>query len=293
VNQIIKRGGSRGGSSELLGTEPPTTDASHHGSGWSYSGDTGPEHWKDIEGSEECGLYRQSPIDLTNASHIEFPENLTFTGYSQIPESITINNNGHAVGWTFDNLATTPVVTGGGLPGTYNFHHIHVHWGSVSTHGSEHTVDGESYPMEMHLVHYNSIYDDINAAVASGAWDALAVVGFFFDIIPADNPAFDEVVEVLHHVHPAGSEYTLPSAFSVDSHFSDFHSPFYRYNGSLTTPTCNQIVVWTVMQEPVPISEAQMEAFRELQDAHHQDLVDNYRPVQPLYGREVYTTTPL
>jgi len=181
------------------------------------------------------------------------------------------------------------MVSGGGLPGSFYFHHIHIHWGSHSGQGSEHTVDGGSFPMEMHLVHYNAKYDNISAAVASEAGDALAVLGFFFNISSADNPAFTEVSEALHHVHAAGSEFTLGSVFSVDSHFADFTGAFFRYNGSLTTPACNQIVVWTVMQKTIPISEQQMEDFRGLKDSHEHKLVDNFRPVQPLHGRVIYT----
>jgi len=256
---------------------------------WSYSGPTGPDYWKDMEGYHECGLYRQSPIDLKAASQIQFSDPLSFTGYHQIPASMTMKNNGHDVTWTF-NLPTTPTVSGGGLPGSYNFHHIRVHWGSVSTRGSAHTVNGKMFPAEMDMVHYNSRYADFGSAVASGEWDALAVVGFFFKISTADNPAFDEIVEILQHIRPADSEFTLRSAITVDSHFVDLHSPFYRYNGSLTTPACNQIVVWTVMHIPVGISESQIQAFRELDDSHHHKMVDNYRPVQPLYGRHIYTT---
>ena len=40
-------------------------------------------------------------------------------------------------------------VSGGGLPGTYNFGQFHFHWGNVHNIGSEHLVSEESYLMEV------------------------------------------------------------------------------------------------------------------------------------------------
>lgn len=33
---------------------------------------------------------------------------------------------------------------------------------------------------------------------------------------------------------------------------------FYRYSGSLTTPTCNEVVTWTVFADAITISEKQV-----------------------------------
>merc|ERR1712083_70933 len=68
---------------------------------------------------------------------------------------------------------------------------------------------------------------------------------------------------------------------------------FYRYQGSLTTPGCNEIVVWTVFKESVGISAGQMAKFRQnvkLNDSG-KTLVDNYRAVQPLHGRKVQSVS--
>jgi len=60
-----------------------------------------------------------------------------------------------------------------------------------------------------------------------------------------------------------------------------------NYNGSLTTPGCNEAVQWILFKEPIQISASQMEAFRALLDAAEEPMVDNYRPTQPLNGRQV------
>ena len=40
-------------------------------------------------------------------------------------------------------------VSGGGLPGEFQADHFHMHWGAADGWGSEHTIDGLSYPMEV------------------------------------------------------------------------------------------------------------------------------------------------
>ena len=36
----------------------------------------------------------------------------------------------------------------------------------------------------------------------------------------------------------------------------------YRYEGGLTTPTCNEVVRWINMEDPLDISREQLAAFR-------------------------------
>ena len=37
---------------------------------------------------------------------------------------------------------------------------------------------------------------------------------------------------------------------------------YYSYKGSLTTPPCSESVTWIVMEEPVQVSQDQLDAFR-------------------------------
>jgi len=42
-----------------------------------------------------------------------------------------------------------PSISGGGLTGKYNLYKVTVHWGALSTSGSEHTLDSSAYPLEV------------------------------------------------------------------------------------------------------------------------------------------------
>lgn len=57
--------------------------------------------------------------------------------------------------------------------------------------------------------------------------------------------------------------------------------------GSLTTPNCNEIVNWVVMQEAQMASEAQLMAFeRAFSGENYMD--GNAREVQKVNGRDIY-----
>ena len=60
-----------------------------------------------------------------------------------------------------------------------------------------------------------------------------------------------------------------------------------RYRGSLTTPGCNEIVTWSVLQRTAPVSEAQLNVLRALTTSDGFTMGNNYRPVTPLNGRKI------
>ena len=55
---------------------------------------------------------------------------------------------------------------------------------------------------------------------------------------------------------------------------------FYRFPGSLTTPICNEVVQWYVMQNPIEMSEAQIVEYTK----HYNNTA---RPLQPFNDRPV------
>ncbi|KAG2773235.1 hypothetical protein Pcac1_g15935 [Phytophthora cactorum] len=62
----------------------------------------------------------------------------------------------------------------------------------------------------------------------------------------------------------------------------------YNYPGSLTTPGCDEIVDWWVVQQPMSISSADFTRLQtQLKELHVTDNGNNARPVLPLNGRTV------
>ena len=108
---------------------------------------------------------------------------------------------------------------------------------------SEHTVDGDGFPMEVHFVHQAEEGD-------------LAVVGVFMGT-GESHPAIERIWDAI----PGSGEpsATLPE---LDPRTLLPEEPgYFRYAGSLTTPPCSEVVSWVVMTEPISVSPAQADAF--------------------------------
>ena len=68
-----------------------------------------------------------------------------------------------------------------------------------------------------------------------------------------------------------GNETTLNDTFPLNSLLPENTNDYYRYNGSLTTPSCYQSVNWTVFKEPITISTHQVISLK-LTDASNYDI---------------------
>ncbi|KAK8758456.1 hypothetical protein V5799_003912 [Amblyomma americanum] len=262
---------------------------------WHY-GTKGVQEWPqlDLNAENQCGGDFQSPIDIDTRATIYngFLGPLQYVNYTERLRHANIVNNGHTVMVSPDR-GSRAAVTARGLPGVYKFLQFHFHWGASSAEGTEHLVNGRPFAMEMHLVHINTRYGTAEEAYKHP--DGLVVVGVFFEAGRRGNRALNSLVKALRHMH---EEHTLKVRLSKPLALEDLlprdAQQAYIYRGSLTTPPCSEAVIWAVLRNPAKISEAQLEAFRELEveggdedhQAHH--LVDNFRPPMPLHGRKVF-----
>ncbi len=65
-------------------------------------------------------------------------------------------------------------------------------------------------------------------------------------------------VQILQRVVflPTGESVSLSPGISLDDLLEGVdRTQYYRYLGSLTTPACNEAVVWTVFKQPIKVSK--------------------------------------
>nr|KAF6426120.1 carbonic anhydrase 2 [Molossus molossus] len=223
---------------------------SHH---WGYDPDNGPEHWhKDFPIAKGN---RQSPVDIDTKAAAHDPKLKPLSICYEQATSKRIVNNGHAFNVEFDDSQDTAVLKEGPLADTYRLIQFHFHWGSCDGQGSEHTVDKKKYSAEV--------------------GDA--------------KPGLQKVVDVLASIKTKGKS----------AAFTDFDPrgllpsslDYWTYPGSLTTPPLLECVTWIVLREPISVSSEQMTKFRQLsfsgEGEAEKPMVDNWRPAQPLKGRQV------
>ncbi|XP_076315781.1 carbonic anhydrase-like [Tachypleus tridentatus] len=222
----------------------------------------------------QCDRGTQSPIDLT-MRHLKL-DGLKFVDYDLKLNFITLKNIGKTVKVTFDS-PDTPMLQDEVDNAEYVSDRFHFHWGKVDTRGSEHTVEQTAYPLELHLVHYNSKYCHLKEALAHE--DGIAVVRMLFKLNEDSAHNLDDVTDALESVENKGDTYTVND---LDVKLSDLlpsdTSVYFRYEGSLTTPMCNA-ATWNVYVGKT-ISPSQLEDFRSLKDGDDNYLVDNFRPIQ-------------
>jgi carbonic anhydrase len=214
----------------------------------------------------ECGnKANQSPINLVSRLSKDFKykvydaEKDAFTKAYSNAIDVNPKFNGHTNQVNLDVSATAPsnMFTSQvaaeifGADTEFDGQQFHFH------SGSEHTVDGKRYDLEMHTVHYPKKAENGYIAAAMGiifsvedytaklTWAEQEIINNFFDSLKwtdmtADGPTVDLVTY--------GSLMEM-----VDNNNR------WVYKGSVTTPPCATNVYWNVLSTIYPISKKHLE----------------------------------
>ena len=81
------------------------------------------------------------------------------------------------------------------------------------------------------------------------------------------NSAFRAVVDQLNEVDEDGEETTLDNLISLKHLLPSRTTTFFRYSGSFTMPGCEEIIIWTVFEDSVSVSESQVDLLFNVQSA--------------------------
>uniref|UniRef100_A0AC35G3C4 Carbonic anhydrase n=2 Tax=Panagrolaimus sp. PS1159 TaxID=55785 RepID=A0AC35G3C4_9BILA len=178
-----------------------------------------------------------------------------------------------------------PYISGGGLKHNYQLVQFHIHWSQMNENGSEHTINGKHYPAEIHLLHIKagqSMNDSLHQK------DGIAVVSLLLNIgfNPTPLASLDGALRTVLLPFNKGRPATV-LAFRPHSLLPLNTESFYRYEGSLTTPGCEESVIWTILSEPVSVTNIQLALLRGIRLSVGSEIKDNTRPIQPLNGRSI------
>ena len=110
------------------------------------------------------------------------------------------------------------------------------------------------FPLELHLVHVKKSANNTDS-------DRLAVLGVLFKIQDEDNTKLKELIDALDKIKFKDDKVMLNNTLPLRSLMPEDTDEFYRYQGSLTTPACNEIVVWTVFKVQITSMNLQVQVF--------------------------------
>jgi carbonic anhydrase len=221
-----------------------------HSDTWSYEGETGPAHWGKINKAwTKCGTGdRQSPIDIRDGMKVELEQ----ISFDYKPSSFTVTDNGHTI---------QVDVAGGNYLHVLNrqFELVQFHFHRPG----EERINGKSFEMVVHLVHKD----------AEGKQAVLAVL--------LERGRAQPTIQTVWNNLPLEKHDVIRPTIVLDvAELLPEKRDYFTYMGSMSTPPCDEGVLWMVMKNPVQASPAQMALFSRLYPM-------NARPVQASAGRVI------
>jgi len=156
--------------------------------------------------------------------------------------------------------------------------------------GSENTIDGKQYDVEMHVVHLpDSPTTEENTALFACA------MGLMFDVDDYDQSVTDDQKQIINTFFDTldyGNAATpVPSTVALGAllEMADFENR-YAFRGSLTTPPCTRNIYFNVLSTIYPIRQSDLDKYNAQLNRMTPGLgsdnggTGNFRKPQPIDG---------
>ncbi|KAI9514988.1 Carbonic anhydrase- protein 10 [Dissostichus eleginoides] len=183
-------------------------------------------------------------------------------------------------------------ISGGPLGYSYRLEEVRLHFGSEDSQGSEHLLNGQGFPGEVQLIHYNQdLYANYTEAAKSP--HGIAVVSIFIKLSDIPNAFLNrmlnrDTITRINYKHDA----FLLMGLNIGDLYPDT-TRYITYEGSITIPPCYETSTWILINKPVYVTQMQMHSLRLLSQNEpykiFMSMSDNTRPPQPLLQRCIRT----
>jgi carbonic anhydrase len=240
-----------------------------------------PDLWYTIY--PDCAGSRQSPVNLALSDISLSCSEATVTGsFEFIAGSCSYSDlipNAYEVVWEIGFDATACGTPPSIMVNDATYVLSKFHWHSYA----EHTIGGGYYDGELHMVHINS--NDSTDYIVLGVF--LSVNSGF-----QDNTEMSDYLTLL--VDEANSDRRMMDDDELVNPYDMLPADgtFFTYLGSLTIPSCAEVVTWIIFEQPVMISPNELATLRDGYAGTEYTLADsggnNARPIQELGDRIIY-----
>jgi carbonic anhydrase len=153
----------------------------------------------------------------------------------------------------FENLGTTieVIVNGTTSIAGSDFQLVQFHMHTPS----EHHINGEYHPLEVHMVH-QGVADNTK----------LAVVALMFQVSASKSSSIiKSLSSSLSAIRTPGTKTAIPAGIDFSDVLSKINSSdILSYSGSLTTPPCAEGVTFMIVKDPLDISVADFNAIKSI-----------------------------
>ena len=219
-------------------------------SSWTYDDASGPLYWGELDPTFHlCSDGKnQSPVNIKNTFDVHLPD----IRFNYFPGATQIKLDNHSIQL---NYTSPSQILFNDQP--FELKHFRFHT------PSEHQINHQSYPMEIHFVHQNKQKEYL-------------VIAVFVEQGKVHAP----LKKVWENIPSLGKTITLDNALNAFD-FMPESKEYFKINGSLTAPPCSEGVTWLVLKKPIEASTSQINQLTK------RFPKGNSRPIMPLNARVI------